>query len=1012
MPPKGNVGHVKPQSTHDQSHRKAEALLNAAERGSIPHLERLQLEWPADTSLAQRAMTILLGNLKAEAHHIPRLESQAPDKELQRSLDIALASLAGLNGALGPLDSGPEMQAKQIVATFHPYLEYYLAWLRFTLVKSHLAMPPQPISPGLQAATRLGTLMEVGMHMTEDPEILERIVDLSLLIFTADSQPVAIFTQEQYDTLVAPKLNPLGLCLRPNTPTREALYNKLSSWNTRSLKRLFEVFHREFLECSAGIPKNTPGVNCTTLSSYVFFTLSLSSRLPRFCKIMMKSGFPTLAMKAALDVRLAPARNLPRGPMSLEISTVLFNRQILLVDYSRRLVTQVLKAGILEIIVDDLLAPRDKGEVFDEWKFDEYVGHPLGALLCASYDRHIANALNTAIMSLSPTTTRDIALNDSARRIWGPFLHDFQLHQAALRQLSDDRIPICDSLLHHAVTKAGALQDTPKECSTCRTTVYCSIDCQREDWDALHRYECTRRRVELIAAKTSYWIARHIHNSNDRRHPRRKVENATNSIPFQGRSAERGSISHLRRLEKEWPTDTSLAERALTILLQNFKAEVHHLQRLQTQVPDTELQRVLDLMLASLAGLDGAFKFLDHAPETQANQVAIAFHPYLREFFAWFRFFMVNPRLAIPDEPMMTGSQAATRMAVLLKAGVYMTDNPEILDHILDMSLFIFMDTTPWRWQKDKTLPQAQYDKIVAPKFEPLGMCLHYTSTREALFRKLNSSTTEALKRLCDTFSRECSESSAGLPKDSPELDCTTFSSYVYTALTFCSQVPRFFKIMLKTRFPVLALQGALSVRHAKDSRIPMGSISLEIATSMFNTEILLIDNSRRLIVQLLEAGILEVVIGDLLYPRDEEEDGELFEEWRFQGDMNPLKALLYACYDRRIATALNTAIMSVSSSTKRDISMNGTAREIWGAFVRDFQFYQDALCRFPNDRIPLCDSLMHHSTTKPHELGDAPKECAMCQTTVYCSTKCQGEDWNSLHREECTRNRVDLTAN
>ncbi|KAF6753407.1 hypothetical protein DFP72DRAFT_901615 [Ephemerocybe angulata] len=498
MPPKGNVGHVKPQSTHDQSHRKAEALLNAAERGSIPHLERLQLEWPADTSLAQRAMTILLGNLKAEAHHIPRLESQAPDKELQRSLDIALASLAGLNGALGPLDSGPEMQAKQIVATFHPYLEYYLAWLRFTLVKPHLAMPPQPISPGLQAATRLGTLMEVGMHMTEDPEILERIVDLSLLIFTADSQPVAIFTQEQYDTLVAPKLNPLGLCLRPNTPTREALYNKLNSWNTRSLKRLFEVFHREFLECSAGIPKNTPGVNCTTLSSYVFFTLSLSSRLPRFCKIMMKSGFPTLAVKAALDVRLAPARNLPRGPMSLEISTVLFNRQILLVDYSRRLVTQVLKAGILEIIVDDLLAPRDKGEVFDEWKFDEYVGHPLGALLCASYDRHIANALNTAIMSLSPTTTRNIALNDSARRIWGPFLHDFQLHQAALRQFSDDRIPICDSLLHHAVTKAGALQGTPKECSTCRTTVYCSIDCQREDWDTLHRYECTRRRVELI----------------------------------------------------------------------------------------------------------------------------------------------------------------------------------------------------------------------------------------------------------------------------------------------------------------------------------------------------------------------------------------------------------------------------------------------------------------------------------------------------------------------------------
>ncbi|KAF5341114.1 hypothetical protein D9611_005877 [Ephemerocybe angulata] len=463
------------------------------------------------------------------------------------------------------------------------------------------------------------------------------------------------------------------------------------------------------------------------------------------------------------------------------------------------------------------------------------------------------------------------------------------------------------------------------------------------------------------------------------------------------KAAERGSIPHLKRLEHEWPTDPSLSQRALMILLEHFKAEAPHLRHLQSR----ESKRASPIVLAAFGGLEGAFKSLASATETKANQITAAFHPYLQEYFAGLRYiFYIASR---SHDTMKLSSTVATRVVFLFGAGLCNTDVPDILECILDMSLYLFMDDTLWKWREGKIFTQAQYDDIVAPKFGPLGFCIRHPSTREALFKKLNQATTDSLKRLCDTFIRQSLECSAGW-QGTPGMDGKTFSSYVSSAFILCTQVPRFFKLLLKYRFPAFALKAALTVPLAPACNLPRGSLALETACAMFNCEILLAGNSRRLIVQLLEAGLIETLLNDLLSPRLEGKEEKVFEEFTFQFDtMTPLKALTYASYDPRISNALHIAIMAIPPQ-----QMNHTAYNIWKPFVDSCGWHRDALRRLPNDHIPLCDSLQHPSTSKADGLG-ASKECSGCHTTVYCSTDCQREDWSSLHREECTRSRVEL---
>ncbi|TEB28690.1 hypothetical protein FA13DRAFT_1735514 [Coprinellus micaceus] len=83
----------------------------------------------------------------------------------------------------------------------------------------------------------------------------------------------------------------------------------------------------------------------------------------------------------------------------------------------------------------------------------------------------------------------------------------------ALYSDRERRVQVCDNLNHIArETGAKARRFVEKMCAGCHLLVYCSRECQREDWEARHRDECSDMRENYLWQKYTLG-ARYSHNS-------------------------------------------------------------------------------------------------------------------------------------------------------------------------------------------------------------------------------------------------------------------------------------------------------------------------------------------------------------------------------------------------------------------------------------------------------------------------------------------------------------------
>lgn len=54
---------------------------------------------------------------------------------------------------------------------------------------------------------------------------------------------------------------------------------------------------------------------------------------------------------------------------------------------------------------------------------------------------------------------------------------------------------------------------TPKECARCRSVIYCSRECQKEDWEEYHRYECEHMSRDSAGRFLLYFLSCYSHLS-------------------------------------------------------------------------------------------------------------------------------------------------------------------------------------------------------------------------------------------------------------------------------------------------------------------------------------------------------------------------------------------------------------------------------------------------------------------------------------------------------------------
>ncbi|KAF6760887.1 hypothetical protein DFP72DRAFT_881698 [Ephemerocybe angulata] len=73
--------------------------------------------------------------------------------------------------------------------------------------------------------------------------------------------------------------------------------------------------------------------------------------------------------------------------------------------------------------------------------------------------------------------------------------------------LDTSKLDLCDNLVCKRKVRA-AKQDAMK-CSGCSSVVYCSVNCQREDWNRFHREECARARADRLLRVSEQRCYRH-----------------------------------------------------------------------------------------------------------------------------------------------------------------------------------------------------------------------------------------------------------------------------------------------------------------------------------------------------------------------------------------------------------------------------------------------------------------------------------------------------------------------
>lgn len=185
-------------------------------------------------------------------------------------------------------------------------------------------------------------------------------------------------------------------------------------------------------------------------------------------------------------------------------------------DVRRRLILELLEKGLVNVLVAELLSQgRDSPALWKRWyPLGEETQTPLALLATVSFDKDVCESLSSAIGAIKETDVQRLR-SSWAEKYWKPFAETIALYTMVWKhEVPEDGIAMCDNttvrisadlstpaiLTEHVQHNHGSTvgKGDTKECSRCRTRVYCSKRCQRLDWDMVHRYECHAARAARI----------------------------------------------------------------------------------------------------------------------------------------------------------------------------------------------------------------------------------------------------------------------------------------------------------------------------------------------------------------------------------------------------------------------------------------------------------------------------------------------------------------------------------
>ncbi|KAF6753463.1 hypothetical protein DFP72DRAFT_1046596 [Ephemerocybe angulata] len=485
--------------------RSFELLLNAIEKGSVAHLHRLHTEWPDDIDLAKRALSAVFRHLK----HLP--PSAATYEEYAGPFALFRAAFDCFDGVMNQLRCGkPELYVQEMYKVIQEHLHDLVVCLDFlwrlpldSEEDGKVSICHDPLYGSLRAARTIAAVLGPGnriRYLEEDYDSLTRIVHITLDIWMAwsamDGAKLARHEMCAADRL--PMFAALWGCVGDRV-TREILMVKIARFDKASHKHLAFCFSnrcRQWEDVSKG--QDTESLRIEFIGT-LNLALILSDNF-NFRRALERTGFHGQALKFGLQFPRSSNQDASSPPMSIQVVHELIARRRLDAGENVYAIPGLLRAGLLEVIAEEMLQFAKSPEVpFPLWKLQ----NPFQCLYHLAYHPNTATELRLAISAIPKALEQAVQKDPLSGPPWRLFIQTVLVFSEGYRpspaQNEATGVALCDNIQHH---KTHANVDSEMlaaaQCSWCKTTVYCSVECQQRDWKELHRKECAVARVHRI----------------------------------------------------------------------------------------------------------------------------------------------------------------------------------------------------------------------------------------------------------------------------------------------------------------------------------------------------------------------------------------------------------------------------------------------------------------------------------------------------------------------------------
>ncbi|KAF5340952.1 hypothetical protein D9611_005842 [Ephemerocybe angulata] len=655
--------------------------------------------------------------------------------------------------------------------------------------------------------------------------------------------------------------------------------------------------------------------------------------------------------------------------------------------------------------------------------------------------------------------------------VWREFISSGIVYKTAYAEMAHlEDVPLCDNFQHYntsgTTTNSYRYNLKGAECSWCRTRVYCSIECQTVDWDALHKKECIASRVSRIELElNSAWIShrtrmrfytllakftltRYPDDPNeslfvdtrisppsyrlypapvfrDMKYGGRRLFDDERSKAFLEDSlakknelfaaVERGSIPHFEQLAHGWPTDFPSIMRAFSAVLQHLSTE-NFFNMTTSRLNFDEINQTILRSKGSFSVLIGVTGDRSDARlrQEQREELFSVFQKDMSGLLDWFELFARQSPILMRSSPYsadigVTG--VASVLAYLLRLSLNDEGTFPELERITNLLLEMWMAGPRIERGRDRSLrTPVEYTTAVYPMLTAFQVYISEERYLSLLIQIFNTPRKGRwYQRVADSFAFRLQEWTAvhrnhnGDNKSVQVALCLTIIVELYQALNSTS-VPC--KPFLRPHGPLFD-----ALKRARELPVPIRksyTLDLIVASTLIPRSGFQAHNVLRALPDILDAGFLDVVTHRILHPRDHYSDP--FLEWSAS---NPLGELTTMLYHPTIYDAVRSALSRLPQPLPTQLTSHGK----WVSFMRFGETCTRAYGSASRNKIALCDNLQvsaimggsqHHTMGVTH-LGDVRSaQCSQCHSVVYCSSQCQQHDWKMIHRDECGARHID----